>query len=55
MHHININYCNMTNSSAFKIFSHINTNKHLLCVICTHICIQCFDTVGWAAGRVSSL
>jgi len=33
------------------------TNKHLTCVIvnCTRMCLQCFDAVGWAAGRVSGL
>jgi len=32
--------------------SHGNTTLH---GIISSICLQCFDTVGWAAGRASSL
>jgi len=27
----------------------------ILYVVIYHICLQCFDTVGWASGRASGL
>jgi len=31
------------------------TSYCLLCVTCHILCLQCFDAVGWAAGRASGL
>ena len=47
---------------------HIYKNVHIVCILCTcktvivninlqsvYLCLQCFDAVGWAAGRASGL
>jgi len=39
----------------FETVSGIDDEKYALCVTCHVTSLQCFDAVGWAAGRASSL
>ena len=37
-----------------KVFI-IRSKAVIVLLVCTAICLQCFDAVGWAAGRASGL
>ena len=36
--------------STLAVSSDVSIFKHVV-----HVCLQCFDTVGWAAGRAPGL
>ena len=44
-------YSMLASGSGFLL----ETNKVSAFVVWLYICLQCFDAVGWAAGRASSL
>ena len=38
-----------------RIITHVNQELNSCVITFTNYCLQCFDAVGWAAGRASSL
>jgi len=46
---------NMSFENKNILFVFFDAAKKILFVRSLHICLQCFDTVGWAPGKASGL
>ena len=51
---LHVLYCSLSVYFYFLLFS-ASYYLHILTIAFSALCLQCFDAVGWAAGRASGL